>query len=268
MLMNFGRKFFDRDYGIDLTAWDNIEIKITNDGTSTEFSSDFAVTIEMFLKEGDVAGFKGYLRTEEWRSWTTVQDEWTYLSLPVENKIRRVMLQLLPGYRDADICKTNMFNLAHTLKFSLLTGKLVVFDGYSMELAYENYLDIGKEYITSRMTNKAVDQGMNIGLGRALGGAWGAGQIGAAAGAVVPNMVARNTDQTQQVKTQEADVLIQSLWKGFCPENTMLLRFDRIDEPEQYLDPAAQQTVQLHIHTRDLADAKDGKVNIVLDRII
>lgn len=268
MLMNFGRKFFDRDYGIDLTAWDNVEIKITNDATATQFSSDFAVTVEMFLKEDDVAGFKGYLRTEEWRSWTTVQDEWTYLELPVENKIRRVMLQLLPGYKNGDIVKTNMYNLAYDLKFSLLTGKLVVFDGYSMELAYENYLDMGKDYITSRMTNKSDGQGFNIGLGRALGGAWGAGQIGAAAGTTVPNVIGRNTDQTQEVGTREAEVLIQSLWKGFNPENTLLLRFDRIDEPEQYLDPAAQQTVQLHIHARNISDAAAGKVNIVLDRIV
>ncbi|GAJ18842.1 unnamed protein product, partial [marine sediment metagenome] len=37
------------------------------------------------------------------RSYTTVKGEWTYLELPVENKIRRVMLQLLPAYKNAQI---------------------------------------------------------------------------------------------------------------------------------------------------------------------
>ncbi|GAJ13782.1 unnamed protein product, partial [marine sediment metagenome] len=188
--------------------------------------------------------------------------------LPVENKIRRVMLQLLPGYKNHDIVKTNMYNLARDMKFSLLTGKLVVFDGYSMELAYENYLDMGKDYITSRMTNKDDGQAFNIGLGRALGGAWGAGTMGAGAAATLPAIRGRFTDQTQEVDSREGEVLIQSLWKGFCPENTLLLRFDRVDEPEQYLDPMAQKTAQIDIHTRDIDDAEDGTVNVVLDRFV
>jgi len=268
MLMNFGRKFFDRDYGLNLSAWDNVEIRVTNDATAAAFTGDLALTIEMFLKEDDVAGFKGYFRTEEWRSYTTVKDEYTYLELPVENKIRRVMLQLLPAYKNGDIVKTNMYNLAYDLKFSLLTGKLLVFDGYSMELAYENYLDIGKDYITSRMSNKADGQGMNIGLGRALGGAWGAGTMGAGAAAVVPAIRGRFTDQTQELDSHEVEVLVQSLWKGFNPENTMLFRFDRVDEPDFYLDPAAQKTAQIDIHTRNIADAIGGTVNVVLDRIV
>ncbi|GAI46301.1 unnamed protein product, partial [marine sediment metagenome] len=91
---------------------------------------------------------------------------------------------------------------------------------------------------------------------------------GASSTTNAPNVIGRFTDQTQEVGTREAEILIQSLWKGFNPENTLLIRFDRIDEPEQYLDPAAQQTVQLHIHARNHSDAAAGKVNIVLDRII
>ncbi|GAJ20618.1 unnamed protein product [marine sediment metagenome] len=118
------------------------------------------------------------------------------------------------------------------------------------------------------MTNKAIDQGMNIGLGRALGGAWGAGQIGGTTTTVVPNMIGRNNDNTQQVKTRETEILIQSLWKGFCPENTLLIPFNRIDEPGEYLDPEAKKTVQLDILTRDISDCDDGIVNIVLDRLV
>ncbi|MBA7578354.1 hypothetical protein ES708_20216 [subsurface metagenome] len=268
LLMNFGRKFFDREYGLDLSKWNNVEIKITNDGNSDAFSGNFALTVELFLKEEDVSGFVGYFKTEEWRSYTTTQSETKYLELPVENKIRRIMVQLLPAYKNGDIVKTNMFNLAHNLKFSLFTGKLVVFDGYSMELAYENYLDMGKDYITSRMSNKSDGQGFNIGLGRALGGAWGAGQMGAAAGTTVPNMIGRNTDQTQEVATRETEILIQSLWKGFCPENTLLIPFNRIDDPGEYLDPEAKKTVQIDIFTRGIDDCDDGTVNVVLDRLV
>ncbi|GAI29724.1 unnamed protein product, partial [marine sediment metagenome] len=54
----------------------------------------------------------------------------------------------------------------------------------------------------------------------------------------------------------------------FCPENTLLLPFNRIDEPEEYLDAEAKKTVQLDVLTRSHVDADDGIVNVVLDRLV
>jgi len=47
-----------------------------------------------------------------------------------------------------------------------------------------------------------------------------------------------------------------------------LFPFNYKDDPDSYLDPMAEKTVQLDLHTRDIADAAGGKVNIVLDRIV
>ena len=267
-LLNFGRRLFDTEYGLDLSRWKNVELRVTNDATSSQYGQDFAISmLNYYLREGP-GGFRGYYRTEEWRKWTTVQNETKYLELPTENKIRRVIMQLVPAVDASNVEQTAMWNLADDVELSLKTGVLRVYKGGIDDLMWENLYHYGKEYLNVHDIYITADQGYKVGLGHVLGGAWGAGSADGAGAAVIPTLEAGRTSFTQKPETYEADSPIQAVFKGLAPENCVVFRFDHPDEPESYLDVEANKTIKLDVHTRDSSSAASGTIRVVLDRLV
>jgi len=269
VLLNFGRKLFDTEYGLDLSRWDNVELRITNDASSTYFGADIKLSVlQYYLRDAPAGAFHGYFRTEEWRKWTTVQNETEYLELPVDYAVRRIVMQLIPDTDSSNVAETGMWNVADDIELALKTGQLRVWKGGVDDLMWENFLDYGKEILSAPNLYMTADYGRNVGLGYVLQAIPGAGtQDGAGAG-TIPTIEGRRTDFTQKPETYEADTLIALLVRGLCPENTVVFRFDRPDEPRAYLDPAAQKTVKLDIHTRDASSAADGTIRVILDRLV
>lgn len=267
ILLNFGRNLFDPAFGIDLSKWQNVELQITNDATSSEFGEDPSLSIlQYYLRGTPPTQFKGYFRTEEWRTWTTVADETKYLELPTEHQIRRIVMQLIPDVDGSNISETGMWNVADDIELALRTGVLRVYKGGVDDLMWENFWDYGREILSSPNYYMTADYGRRVGMGYVLAALGGAGtQDGAGAG-TIPTLEGRRTDNTQKPETYEADTLISGLCRGLCPENCVVLRFDRPDEPVAYLNPATEQTVQLNIHTRNSSSAADGTIRVVLDR--
>lgn len=269
VLLNFGRKMFDTEYGLDLSRWNNVELKITNDATSSEFGASIGLSVlQYFLREAPAGMFRGFFRTEEWRKWTTVQNETKYLELPTERKIRRVIMQVLPGVDSDKVANTSMWNIADDVEMSLKTGILRVFKGGIDDLMWENYLDYGKELLSSPNLYLTADYGRNVGMGYVTMATPGAGTQDGAVATAVPTLEGRRTDFTQKPENYEADTLIATLCRGLCPENTVVFRFDKPDEPVAYLDPMEQKTVKLDVHTRDSSSAAAGTIRVVLDRLV
>lgn len=266
-LLNFGRKLFDRDFGLDLSKWDNVEIRITNDATSTYFGADPSLSVLCYyLRDAPAGQFRGYFRTEEWRKWTTVQNATEYLELPTSHRLRRVLLQLWPDQDANFISETGMWNVADDIELSLKTGQLRVYKGGSDDLMWENYYHYGKELLSSMYLYSTADKGVRSGLGYITMATPGAGTQDGAVATAVPTLEGRRTDNTQKPENYEADTLIATLCRGLCPENVVAFRFDDPDDPDYYLDPKEQATVKLDIHTRDIASAADGEIRVILDR--
>jgi len=266
--LNFGRKLFDTEYGLDLSRWNNVELKITNDATSSEFGADIGLSVlQYYLRDAPAGMFRGYFRTEEWRKWTTVQNETKYLELPTERKIRRIIMQCLPDLDSNNLAETSMWNVADDVELSLKTGVLRVYKGGIDDLMYENFLDYGKELFSSPNLYMTADYGRNVGMGRVLMATPGAGTQDGAVATAVPTIEGRRNDYTQKPENYEADTLIALTVRGLCPENTVVFRFDKPDDPTAYLDPLEQKTVKLDVHTRDAASAADGTIRVILDRL-
>jgi len=269
LLLNFGRNLFDPEFGLDLSRWKNVELKLTNDATSSEFGADISLSIlQYFLRDAPSGAFRGYFRTEEWRKWTTVQNATEYLELPVGNRIRRIIMQLIPDVDATNLSETGMWNVADDVELSLKTGVLRVFKGGVDDLMWENFYDYGKEILSSPNYYMTADYGRRVGLGYVLAALGTAGTQDGAGAATIPTLEGRRTDNTQKPETYEADTLISGLCRGLCPENTVVFRFDRPDDVIAYLDPLAQKTVKLDVHTRDVASAADGTVRVILDRLV
>lgn len=269
MLLNFGRRLMDHQYGLDLSKWSNVELRITNDATSSEFGADPGLSVLCYyLRDAPAGQWPGYFRTEEWRKWTTVQNATEYLELPTSHKIRRIFLQLWPDQDANYVSETAMWNVADDIELSLKTGQLRVYDGGADDLMWENYYNYGKELLSSIYMYSTADKGVRVGLGYVTMATTGAGTQDGAVATAVPTLEGRRTDNTQKPENYEADTLQATLCRGLCPENVVVFRFDDPDDPEAYLDPAEQATVKLDVHTRDAASAADGEIRVMLDRYV
>lgn len=268
ILINFGRYLGDPDFGLDLSRFDNVELQITNTATSSDFTS-FSVSVQgLYLRAAPSGQFKGYMRTEEWRSWTTVSDEWKYNDLPTEHLIRRVLLQAIPD-QDADFNnESDMSNLMDDVELSLDTGQVRIYKGGIDDLMRENYLDTGKPVITGGQAYMLADDGIDTGVGRAFTFVGGSVSKDGAGSATIPTLAADELSGTIKPETYEADSPINFLSIGMAPFYTALFDFNLGWDVGNWLDPNSRKTVKLDIHTRSGASYADGRNAIVLDRLV
>jgi len=268
-MLNFGRFLFDHELGLDLSKWSNVEIRITNDGSATYFGGDWSVdALCYYLRDAPAGAFAGYFRTEEWRKWTTVADEKKYLELPTESKIRRIVLQTIPDVGTNNEAETTPYNVAYGIELYLKTGLLKVWDSGLRDLWYENYFDMGRDCFVALEPYTTQDKGIHTGLGQTIG----------AAGLRLPHDGVQDTATTSLTPGDDSSTLRRMtdtdadqdsiLAMGLSLENCAVFRFDHLDDPEHYLDPLAQKTVILNVHTRNASSAADGTIRVILDRFV
>src|SRR5574341_368704 len=268
MLLNFGRYMGDSDFGLDLSRFANVELQITNTATAADFTSLTVSVLGIYLRGTQAGQFKGYLRTEEWRSWTTVADETKYNDLPVEHIIRRILLQAIPD-QDADFNnETDMSNLMDDIELGLDTGQVRVYKGGLDDLMRENYLDTGKPVITGGQSYMMADDGIDTGVGRAFTFVHGSVSKDGAGSATIPTLTADELSGTIKPETYEADSPINFLSIGMAPFYVAQFDFNLGWDLSNWLDPNQRKTVKLDIHTRNAAASPDGRNAIVLDRLV
>lgn len=268
LMLNFGRQLFDPEYGLDLGAFKSVELKLTNDGSSTYFGGDWGVDIVLYyLREPAISTFKGFMRTEEWRKWTTVQGEIKYLDLPVAEKVRRAVMQVVPGLDAYNMPTTTPYNVAYNIELLLKTGLLKVWEGNLRHLWYDNYFDHGRDVIQPIQPYHTAAYGIWTGVGQTL----------SMGGVRIPHDGIQDTatpsfspgeDSSAQKRFTQTDADQEALLlMGLALENCAYFRFDHNRDPETYLDPRVQGTVQLNITTRDASSAAGGTIRVVLDRL-
>jgi hypothetical protein len=267
-LINFGRHLFDTEAGLDLSNFNNVALQISNIATAAVFGDLTISIMGYYLRDAPAGQFKGYMRSEEWRAWTTVSDQTTYNDLPVEHVLRRILLQAIPRIDGSQVEVTGLHNLMDDIELSLDTGVTRVWKGGIDDLMRENFLDTGKVWLATGAFLKTAAHGVDVSLGVVLGGAHGGLSTD---GAETPDNTTldgdRNSD-TQLPITYEVDHPIAFLFAGLAPFQTAQFRFDWNPDPLTWLDPNARKTVKLDIHTRLHADAVGGRNAIVLDRYV
>ena len=267
LLVNFGRWMQDAEFGLDLSRFNNIELQITNTATAASFSDLTVSVLGMYLRDAPASQFRGHLKTEEWRSWTTVSDETKYNDLPVEHLLRRILLQAIPD-QDADfVNEANMSSQMDDIELSLDTGQIRVYKGGIDDLMRENVLFAGRPAFVGASPYMLADDGVDVSLGRFIGYAQGAGSQDGGGAAVIPTIESAQGNGTLKVETYEADQPMNLLVAGFAPFYTALFDFEVGYDPMTWLDPNARKTVKLDIHTRSGAAYADGRNAIVLDRL-
>lgn len=269
-IIYFGRRMFDLDYGLDLAAWDSVEIQFTNDmGSGFTGNNPSIDVILYYLREASASQFKGYFKTEEWRKWTTVSDEWKYLSLPTEEMLRRLILQVEADegatYHEAE---ATLYNVAYEIELKLRSGAVELWNSGLRDLWYDNLFYLGRENIVGIQPYHSDGYAIRTGLGQAFAYAGAETGHDGSQDTYAPTPYSGDDSHTMRRQCDgEADQEVY-LVAGCAPECCALFPFDQEDDPTQYLDLARDGTVQLNIHTRSGASYADGTIRVILDRLI
>jgi len=270
ILINFGRFLHDPDYGLLLDDWDNVELRITNAATSSQFAANPTLdVIGFFARPSAEARALGYIRSEVWREWTTVQDAWTYLDMPIEYPIRRIVLQADPDVDDTtNAAETSFGNLMYDIQHYLKTGEVEVFEGRLMELARINAYDYGYTLLTHGHPYTSADKAVDFGIGYPFAHAFMAGSYSGSATSTVNTLTSGQTANTVVFEDGAAGGPREGLVKGMAYHNTGVLRYDWHYDPSTWLNPDIWRTVQLNLHVRNSSSAADGVNRVLLDRLI
>ena len=265
----FGRGLFDTECGLDLSAWDSVELQFTNDGSSTYFTGDWTITVILhWLREAAGAFSRGYFKTEEWRKWTTISDEWKYLDLPTENKLRRLVMQVIADVSATMTADATPYNVAYEIQLKLRSGAVDVFNGNLRDLWYDNAYRLGRVPFVGIEPYTTAAYGIHTGLGQSL--AIGGVKLNhtAAESTYGPTLVPGNDGQTLQHYNASSSDQDGFIVAGLAFENCAFFPFDVPDVPESYLDLKADGTVKLDVHTRSGTDYDNGTIRVVLDQLI
>ena len=267
-LCNFGRYWGDIGYGLDLSKFDSVEFQLKNSLTSTYGQTLTLSLMALYLRDAP-GGVGGYLRTEEWRKWTTVADETKYLDLPTEYPIRRIVLQPVPAVDSTTkVSKRNFFDLMDDVELNLKTGVLRVYKGGLDDLAALNCFEMGLEPVTHGIIYHTADRGFEVGVGYVTGMALsGEGKTGSP-NTAVPTVEGDNNVCTQTVESYAGDELIGWVAYGQGLHNCVLVPFDQDPNPYNWLDHEASKVVQLNIHTENASNSAGGVNTVLLERLV
>ncbi len=269
-LIDFGRHLYDPLVGLDLSKFASVELKIVNDAAAaTEFSALTVSILAFYLREGPAAGPLGYMRSETWREWTTVQAATEYLLMPTEFPIRRIVVQGRPGLDGGHHVKRNFYHMMEDIELNLDTGQTRVFKGGLDVLAKSNIYSYRHELITGGEVYGFDSDAIETGIGSMQKSAHGSGHVTLGTDATVPaTFQVTDSANTQNINTYPTDEPIRTLWSGCGYHNTAVLRFDWDPDPLSWLDPKKRASVELNIITENNANAAAGTNRVILDRFV
>lgn len=267
LLVLFGRFLGDPEYGIDLANFDNVEFRLTNASSATYHGSDISASILQCYMRDMPGGFRGHIRSEIWREWTTVQDETKYFVLPTEYPFSGVYLRCVPS-TTSGVPDTGFANLADDIDMSIQGGLKQVYKGGLDDLALVDYYMQGHELLVGGLADVNADRGIPISLGRVLQHATASGSKDGAVSAVIPTIEADLTDGAFKAEAREADSPIEFIFNGYAFQNTVNLWFAPTLAADELLDPGAVGEIRLNIHTRNASSAASGTNQVVIERVV
>jgi hypothetical protein len=273
IVLNLGRFLMDELFGLDLSQWNQVTLKITNDATSTEFTTSVQLdVIAYWIREAGMA-LGGYFREEEWKKWDPAADTWEYNDLPVALPIRRILLRNRPGVDTADAQNNSSMNaLMDDIDFTFRTGQTRVYRGSLEQLGHLSVLETGRWAEAMTMIDRTDEYGYEVGVGYVTNGLVAEASETATPSATSSVGAADWQDSAQIVRARTADQPLQGLWRGFgFMHNVPILEAKKPDLSD-LMDPEAMKVVKLDAHcasgitvsgTHDAAESA-----IVLSRLV
>ena len=272
-VINFGRWLADELYGLDLARFNQVTLKITNDATSTEFTTDIDIDVIAVWNREPSALYRGYLREEEWKFWAPAAAETEYNDLPTGMPIRRIMLQGLPAVDTAD-AKNNssMHRLMSDIELTSRTGQVRWYKGSLEQLGHLSVMFLKHQPMSMTHIDRTDEYGYEVGVGYVTNGVVSEGSQTATPSATGSVGSGDVQDSSQEVRNRTADQPLQGLWRGHGYMHCLPLFMARKPDLSDLLDPEIEKTVKLDIlcasGTTVAGTSRAARNAIILSRLV
>jgi len=272
--IHFGRHFYDELLALDLSRWSQVTLKITNDATSTEFTTDIDIDVVAIWQREAEAAPSGYLREELYKVWDPAAATWEYTDLPTALPIRRILLRGRPAVDTAD-AKNNssMAALLHDIDFTFKTGQTRVYRGSGETLGALSMVEGVGACEVKGAIDRTQGYGFETGVGYVLSN-MGAPTTDADGIATFPatNMRQDVQDSAQEMGYRAANgMLAWQVWGWGYMHNIPLFASRKADLSDM-IDPEAQKVAKVDIQcqtgTTVTGTHDNAETAIILSRLV
>jgi hypothetical protein len=271
--IHFGRKLMDELYGLDLSRFDQVTLKITNDASSTYWTTDIKLTVIAYWLREAIAPFGGYFRDEVWKSWTPVAAAIEYSDLPVALPIRRILLEARPA-RTSTTCKndSSMHALMSDIDFTFKTGQVRVYKGSLEALGHLSVIELGRFVETRGAIDRTAGLGFECGVGYVHQNLGYGGADANSISTALSNMSMDVQDSAQEMAYRSGNGQLQWAVRGHGYMHTLPLWNARKPDLADLLDPEGQKVIKVDILTATGTDVSGTDLNarnaIILSRLV
>lgn len=167
VVLPFGEFIGDPKHGLDLAAWDQVNLDITNDySASYVAANNFKVDVTLLTLEDMAAKPPSYYKSYEWKNEApSAQNQYVYHKIPTTDRIRRLMCQFDPTVSTATAIPENVTSDSNNLKLTFRERTEVVIDLPPKYLFWLNAMKYGKPETFARYP-QSTTVFQDTGLGR------------------------------------------------------------------------------------------------------
>ena len=193
VVIPFGEYIGDPKHALDLSAFDQVNLDITNDFTTSYVAAgSFKADVKLLTIEDLAAKPPGYYKSYEWKAEAPVAaGQYVYHKVPTTDKIRRLMCQIDPTVVSATAIPEDVTTASNNIKLYFNERTQVVLDHGPKDLFWENAVVYGKPETFGRY-NQSTTVYSDSALGRITNMPFG--DLNQAGGASVPTAQPRSDE--------------------------------------------------------------------------
>lgn len=244
----FGRGYRDTDHALDLARFKNLKLRIANNATSTQFTTDIKLSVVLhYIEDWPGAGALGYYREEEIETWTPVAANTRYVKLPSDLKIRRIMIEGVPSKTAAFKNESSMSRLSNPFKLTTKSGKNILWSGDMDEFMRLVHDIIGFRPRVQMENYNTGGNAFETGVGYVLGAVGAPGTYAAVSAYVDTYLQDDVNDSSQFCNDRVADAPINVVVDGLAFMHHVPIFWSSSPTDEDALDPAVEGQTQVDV---------------------
>lgn len=259
----FGRKPFDTKYIFDLGKWDDVDLEITNDITTSYFQTDEVnIDVDLILAHDMPTVPAEYIKSYEWKKEVADKDaDWIDVKIPTTDLIRRMMFMAEPDLDDNGGAVADPISDSYTFQLTYKEYTEQIYDHRPKDLLRTNVAQFGVP-----VTSLRGGMSTTIRLDTQLAYVHSAqvahtGDTDVTAG--IEGLEDSN-DRYQKFRTvATGGDIIDLLTRGMGYMHTWVIPYDLEEDPAMFLNPA--KGAKGPVHVKWYAYKDDHKFRTVLE---
>jgi len=243
----FGRKPYDPKYMFDLAQWDDVDLEITNDITTSFFqANEVNIDIDLILAKEMAAVPAEYIKSYEWKKEVADKDtDWINVKIPTRDMIRRLMFMPEPHLDENGGAVADPFSDSYTFQLTFKEYSEQVYDHRPKDMERNNVAQFGVPRTSLRGLPSTT-----IRLDTQLGYVHSA-QVSHTGDSAVTAGIESLEDENgrfQKFRTLPTGGDIMDLkTSGMGYMHTFVVPFDLEDDPALFLNPAKGAKGPVHV---------------------